>query len=51
MNNQEGNPDDNSKLKKWLKKLGWGGFLFFTIKGLAWLVAFYYGVDLLKGCS
>jgi hypothetical protein len=27
--------------KKWLKRLGWGGFLFFLVKGLIWLVVFF----------
>jgi hypothetical protein len=36
------------KRKKWLKRAGIAGFLFFLIKGLAWIV-----VALLawKGCS
>lgn len=35
--------------KKWLKRLGIFGFLFFLIKGLAWIavaVAAWYGVKL-----
>lgn len=51
MNEQQNIPDKNTKFKKWIKKIGWGGIAFFTIKGFAWLIAFYYGVDLLKGCS
>lgn len=27
---------------KWLKKVGIGGFLFFLIKGLAWLAVGYF---------
>ena len=26
---------------KWLKRAGWGGFIFFLIKGLLWLVLIY----------
>jgi hypothetical protein len=26
------------KLKIWLKRIGWLGFLFFLIKGLIWLL-------------
>jgi hypothetical protein len=33
--------------KTWLKRVGWVGFFFFLIKGLAWLL----GIALLtKGC-
>ncbi len=31
----------NTKLK-WLKKLGFWGFLFFLVKGLVWLVLAYH---------
>jgi hypothetical protein len=27
---------------KWLKRVGWGGFIFFLIKGLLWLVLIYW---------
>lgn len=30
------------KLLKWLKRLGFWGFLFFLIKGLLWLVFIYW---------
>jgi hypothetical protein len=26
---------------KWLRRMGWAGFLFFLIKGLIWLAVFY----------
>lgn len=32
----------NSKLLLWVKKIGVAGFLFFLIKGLIWLVVFYF---------
>lgn len=25
-------------MKNWLKRMGWAGLLFFTLKGIAWLV-------------
>tara|TARA_B100001057_G_C22270761_1_gene726851 strand:+ start:372 stop:479 length:108 start_codon:yes stop_codon:yes gene_type:complete len=28
-------------MKKWLKKIGLLGFLFFLIKGLVWIAVFY----------
>jgi hypothetical protein len=30
-----------SKLVKWLKKLGFWGFIFFLAKGIAWLLIGY----------
>lgn len=30
------------KLMKWLKRIGFWGFLFFLIKGLLWLVFIYW---------
>ncbi|MCB0618101.1 MAG: hypothetical protein KDC43_20620 [Saprospiraceae bacterium] len=31
-----------SKWKAWLKKLGIAGFLFFFLKGMAWLAVFFF---------
>lgn len=42
--------ENSSKLKKWLQRIGWIGVAFFTLKGLVWLVVFYYGAESLKGC-
>ncbi|MBS1571950.1 MAG: hypothetical protein JST62_06095 [Bacteroidetes bacterium] len=42
--------ENSSKLKKWLQRVGWIGVAFFTLKGLVWLVVFYYGAESLKGC-
>ena len=39
----------NSKGKKWLKKLGMFGFLFFLIKGLIWLIVAAVGMYLTLG--
>jgi predicted negative regulator of RcsB-dependent stress response len=30
------------KLKKWIKKVGFWGFMFFLVKGLAWLAFGYF---------
>ncbi|MDY3350984.1 hypothetical protein PG357_03180 [Riemerella anatipestifer] len=44
------NNTSDSKFKKWLKRVGWGGLIFFTVKGVVWLAVFYFGADALKGC-
>lgn len=31
-----------NKLIKWLKRVGFWGFLFFLVKGLVWLVIGYF---------
>ncbi|MDO5616787.1 MAG: hypothetical protein Q4G16_11390 [Cruoricaptor ignavus] len=41
---------EQSKFMKWFKRVGWAGLAFFTIKGLVWLVIFYFGADALQGC-
>ena len=33
----------NDKFKKWIKGIGLVTFLFFTVKGLAWIAVFYFG--------
>jgi hypothetical protein len=33
----------NAEKKSWIKRIGVLGFLFFLIKGLFWLAAFYFG--------
>jgi len=38
----------SEKMKQRLKALGVAGFLFFFLKGLAWLAVFYWAG---KGCS
>jgi len=35
--------------KKWLKKLGWAGFLFFLLKGIVWIFILY-GVSEMTQC-
>jgi hypothetical protein len=37
--------EKNEKLKTWFKRLGWAGFLFFLIKGIAWLVVLWLGKE------
>lgn len=40
---------ENKGLKKWLKRLGFAGFMFFLIKGLIWLVVIFGGLKI-AGC-
>ncbi|HYV91344.1 MAG TPA: hypothetical protein VE978_06160 [Chitinophagales bacterium] len=40
----------SSKSMLWLKRLGFAGFLFFLLKGLAWLAVIWLGIDVLGGC-
>lgn len=42
--------EDSSKFRRWIKRAGWAGVAFFTIKGLVWLAIFYFGADALEGC-
>ncbi len=51
MEKQNAENTNNSKFKKWFKRVGVGGLIFFTLKGIAWLFVFYFGFDLLEGCS
>lgn len=38
--------------KKWLKRFGIAGFLFFLIKGLIWLAVFFFaGSHLFESCN
>lgn len=36
--------EKNTRLRKWLKKVGFWGFLFFLAKGLVWLAVGYWAV-------
>ncbi|RZL45543.1 MAG: alanyl-tRNA synthetase [Pedobacter sp.] len=36
------NPEKKEKLKTWIKKLGFWGFMFFLVKGLVWLAIGYF---------
>jgi len=42
--------DKKGRLRKWFKRVGIVGFLFFLLKGIAWLFVFYGGVQML-GCE
>jgi hypothetical protein len=35
-------PETIVKIKKWAKRIGFWGFLFFLLKGLVWLAVFYF---------
>ncbi len=43
------NKRDQIKFVQWIKRLGIAGFLFFTIKGLLWLIIpailVYFGIE------
>ena len=41
MENNNNTGHSTSKLKMWLKRLGFAGFLFFLIKGLIWLAVIF----------
>ncbi len=41
--------ENEGKLKTWFRRLGWAGFLFFLIKGIAWLLVFYLGKEAVFG--
>jgi len=43
--------EKDSKLKKWFKRVGIIGVIFFTVKGIAWLFIFYFGAELFQDCS
>lgn len=36
------NAEKKEKLIKWVKKLGFWGFMFFLVKGLVWLALGYF---------
>ena len=36
----------NGNWQKWLKRAGFAGFMFFLLKGIAWLVVLYFGAKL-----
>jgi hypothetical protein len=46
---QENQVPVNNK-KTWLKRIGIFGFLFFLLKGIAWLFVFYFGFKF-SGCQ
>jgi hypothetical protein len=45
-------PPEKKGWKEWLKRIGILGFLFFLIKGLVWLVIFFFaGSKMFEGCN
>ena len=51
MENQQPGGSGNSKMKLWFKRVGIGGLIFFTLKGIAWLFIFYFGAEMFQECS
>ena len=49
LDQQNENPREIPTKKKWFKRLGWGAFLFFFIKGLVWIVIIF-GAGQFMGC-
>lgn len=41
----------DNRFKKWIKKVGWAGLAFFTLKGIVWLVIFYFGIETFDACT
>ncbi len=50
MEHTQPEPQDK-RWKQWLKRVGIGGLIFFTVKGFVWLAIFYFGADMLEGCA
>ncbi len=48
---QKDEQEKHSKFKKYLKRFGIGGIIFFTLKGIAWLFIFYFGAEMLESCN
>jgi len=42
---------ETNKTKKFLKKIGWIGFTFFLLKGIAWIVFGYVGFSFFNSCN
>ncbi len=51
MENQEPDNKGSSKMKLWFKRLGIGGLIFFTLKGIVWLFVFYFGAEIFQECA
>jgi hypothetical protein len=37
-----------SNFKRWMKRLGVAGFIFFLLKGLVWIAVFAFGAEAIK---
>lgn len=44
-----GESEETNKIKRWLKRIGVAGFIFFLLKGIVWLFIFY-GASHFAGC-
>ena len=44
-------PQNHNKLRAWLKRFGFFGFMFFFIKGLGWIALVYFGIKLFLATS
>ena len=51
MENQQPQNQGNSKMKMWFKRVGIGGLIFFTLKGIVWLFVFYFGAEMFQECA
>ena len=51
MENLQPENNQDSKWKKWFKRVGIGGLIFFTLKGIAWLFVFYFGAEMFQECT
>lgn len=51
MKNQQPDHNENSKMKLWFKRVGIGGLIFFTLKGIVWLFVFYFGAEMFQECA
>lgn len=45
------NPEKDNRLRKLIKKFGVAGFIFFSLKGIAWLFIFYFGAEIFQSCE
>lgn len=51
MENRQPVNNGNSKFKLWFKRVGIGGLIFFTLKGIVWLFVFYFGAEMFQECA
>lgn len=49
LNKRRDLPPRGGRVQHWLKRFGLGAFLFFLLKGIAWLVVLWFGLEL-AGC-
>ncbi|WP_234111586.1 hypothetical protein [Chryseobacterium sp. R2A-55] len=51
MKNLQPENNQDPRWKKWFKRMGIGGLIFFTLKGIAWLFIFYFGAEMFQDCT